>query len=138
MSSLTTRTSTFPELFRMLEGGWPFMPMGDRHPVRIEEYRDDDDNYVLRAELPGMDPEKDIDISLVGNELSIVAERTVEKRDKTRSEFSYGSFARVIQLPAGAMLDKISARYEAGILEVTVPLGEQTTARQIPVDIKTT
>lgn len=84
-----------------------------------------------------MNPEKDVEISVMGNELSITAERTVQARDKTRSEFSYGSFVRVIQLPAGAMPDKVSARYEAGILEVTVPLGEQTMARQIPVEIKT-
>lgn len=136
MSSVATRTSPLPDLFRFLEGGWPFMPFGDRHPVRIEEYRDEG-NYVLRAELPGMDPEKDIKISVEGNLLSLTAERTVEKHDKTHSEFSYGSFARTVQLPGGAILDKVSASYETGILEVTVPLGEQTTTRQIPVDVKT-
>jgi HSP20 family protein len=103
--------------------------------ARIEDYRDDG-NYVLRAELPGMDPEKDIQIQVQGTELSIAAERTVEKHDKAHSEFSYGKFARTVRLPAGAAPDEISATYAAGILEVTVPVRiEPDVARQIEVKI---
>lgn len=41
MTSLTLRTTPIPDLFRLLEGGWPFVTLGDRHSVRIEEYLDD-------------------------------------------------------------------------------------------------
>jgi HSP20 family protein len=130
MTSLMPRPF-IPDLVRLLE--WPF---GDHHAMRIEDYREDG-KYVLRAELPGMDPEKDIQIQVQGNELSIVAERTVEKHDKTHSEFSYGKFARTVRLPAGAAPDEISATYEAGILEVTVPVKPDADTRQIEVKVTT-
>jgi HSP20 family protein len=132
MTSLIPRPMMLPELFRIIEGGWPF----DHHAVRIEDYRDDG-TYVLRAELPGMDPEKDIKITMEGNELSITAERTVDKHDKTHSEFFYGSFARTVRLPAGADADKVSATYDAGILEVTVPVKELAETRKVPVEVTT-
>jgi HSP20 family protein len=132
MPDLTLRTA-FPDLTRFVESGWPFVPFGDRHPVRIEEHQDAD-RYLLRAELPGMDPQKDIQVSVQDNELSITAERTVERHDKAHSEFSYGSFVRTVRLPGGAAVDKMSAHYDAGILEVTVPLAAQATSRQIPVE----
>jgi HSP20 family molecular chaperone IbpA len=132
MTSLMPRPFVFPEVVRLLEGGWPF---GDHHAARIEDYREDG-RYVLRVELPGVDPEKDIRIQVQGVELSIAAERTVEKRDTTHSEFSYGKFARTVRLPAGALPDEISATYEAGILEVTVPVRpEPDDARQIEVTV---
>lgn len=129
MTSLMPR-SFFPDVVRLLEG-WPF---GDHHAVRIEDYREDG-KYVLRAELPGIDPEKDIQIQIQGNELSIAAERTVESHDKAHSEFCYGKFARTVRLPAGAVPDEISANYEAGILEVTVPVKPETEVRQIEVKV---
>jgi HSP20 family molecular chaperone IbpA len=125
------RSFVFPDFVRLLEGGWPF---GDHHAVRIEDYREDG-AYVLRAELPGVNPEKDIQIQLHGNELSITAERTVETHDKAHSEFSYGKFARTVRLPAGALPDEIAATYEAGILVVTVPVKPEGDARQIEVKI---
>lgn len=131
MTSLMPRSFVFPDIVRMLESGWPF---GDHHAVRIEDYREDG-KYVLRAELPGMDPEKDIQIHVQGNELSIIAERTVETHDKAHSEFSYGKFARTVHLPAGALPDEVTANYEAGILEVTVPVKLEDKTRQIEVKI---
>ena len=131
MTSLMPRSFVFPDFVRLLEGGWPF---GDHHAARIEDYREDG-TYVLRAELPGMDPEKDIQIQVHGNELSVVAERSVAEHGKVHSEFSYGKFARTVRLPAGAVPDEISATYEAGILVVTVPVKEVAEPRQIEVKI---
>ena len=131
MTSLMPRSFVFPEVVRLLEGGWPF---GDHHMARIEDYREDG-KYVLRAELPGMNPEEDIHIQVQGNELSIAAERTMEKHDKERSEFSYGKFARTVRLPGGAVPGEISAAYEAGILEVTVPVKVEPDTRQIEVKV---
>lgn len=134
MASLIPRPTLFPELFRILESGWPSVSFGDHHAVRIEDYRDNG-NYVLRAELPGMDPGKDIKITVEGNELSITAERTVDKHDKTHSEFFYGSFARTVRLPAGVDADTVTASYNAGILEVTVPVEASAETRRIPVEV---
>jgi HSP20 family protein len=131
MTSLMPRSVVFPEFVRVLEGGWPF---GDHHAVRVEDYREDG-KYVLRAELPGMDPAKDIRISVQGKELSITAERTLETHDKKHSEFSYGTFARTVRLPAGALTDEVTAVYEAGILEVTVPVMKEEMPRQVEIKI---
>ena len=133
MTSLMPRSFMFPEFVRMLEGGWPF---GDHHAVRIEDFQEDG-KYVLRAELPGMDPGKDIHIAVQGNEMTITAERTVETHDKQHSEFSYGKFARSVRLPAGALADEVVANYADGVLEVTVPLRAEDKAKQIEVKIGT-
>jgi HSP20 family molecular chaperone IbpA len=132
MTSLMQRPSLIPEVFRFLEGGLPF---GDHHAVRIEDYRDNG-TYVLRAELPGVDPDRDVRITVDGNQLSITAERKVEQHDKSHSEFFYGSFSRTVQLPSGADTSKIKASYDAGILQVSVPVTEQARARQIRVSVK--
>ncbi len=97
------------------------LPMFGTHPIRVEDYRDEE-KYVLRAELPGMDPEKDISITVANGMLTVEAERSEEARAKGRSEFRYGSMRRTVTLPADVDADKITARYEKGILEVTVPL----------------
>jgi HSP20 family molecular chaperone IbpA len=135
MASLIPRPTLLPDLFRYLEQGWPFGGLGDHHPVRIEEYLEDG-RYVLRAELPGFDPVKDVKISVAGDQLSITAERTVDKHDKAHTEFFYGSFARTVRLPAGADVDAVDARYDAGILEITVPVKEEADTREIPVAVK--
>lgn len=135
MASLIPRPTLLPDLFRYLEQGWPFAGFGDNHPVRIEEYVEDG-TYVLRAELPGFDPDKEITISVAGDQLSIAAERSVDKHDKVHSEFFYGSFARMVRLPAGADVNAVEARCDAGILEVTVPVKAETDTRQIPVAVK--
>jgi HSP20 family protein len=130
MTSLMPRSFVLPDVVRLLEG-WPFI---DHHAVRIEDYREDG-KYVLRAELPGMDPEKDIQIQVLGNELSITAERNVEKHDKAHTEFFYGKFARSVRLSAGARPDEVTANYDAGILEVTVPVRPEPEVRQVAVKI---
>jgi HSP20 family protein len=95
--------------------------------MRVEEYVDDK-TLVVRAELPGIDPDKDVDISVVRGTLAIRAEREerseAKQRDSYRSEFHYGSFLREIALPAGCEEADISATYRDGVLEVRVPIGE--------------
>lgn len=124
------RSFVLPDVVRLLEG-WPFI---DHHAVRIEDYREDG-KYVLRAELPGMDPEKDIHIQVQGNELSITAERNLEKHHDAHTEFFYGKFARSVRLPVGALPDEVTANYEAGILEVSVPVKPEPDVRQVAVAI---
>lgn len=103
------------------------------HMIRVEEHVEDS-RYTLRAELPGVDPEKDVDISVRDGQLTIKAERTDKQEDGTRSEFHYGSFYRSLPLPVGANEDDIDATYQDGILTVTVPVAEsQTPAKHVEV-----
>ncbi len=85
-------------------------------------------HYVLRAELPGIDPDKDVDITVSNGMLTIKAERSEKKETKGRSEFTYGSFTRSVTLPAGANEDDIKATYEKGILTVDVAVAEEAAA----------
>jgi HSP20 family protein len=98
------------------------------------------DDLVVRAELPGIDPEKDLDISLQDNMLRIRGERRHEERTESdgtyRFESRYGSFERSILLPEGVKEGDISATYENGILEIVVPKAAHLDgARKIPVQV---
>ena len=138
MAAVVKRGSASPltELFDWFESGWPSMIEWRRdaaNALRIED-RLEEDRYVVRAEIPGIDPEKDVKITVADGVLTIAAERREEVSEKGRSEFHYGSFLRRVSLPQGAKEEELTARYEDGILEVTVPFSaEQAQPRQIPV-----
>jgi HSP20 family protein len=107
--------------------------------IRVDEYRDDD-TQVIRAELPGIDPDKDVQISVSGGMLRINAERRVEEKTEekgfTRREMRYGSFTRTLPLAEGATEDDIKADYKDGVLEIRVPVAQpevQTEPRKVPV-----
>ncbi|KEI45785.1 Hsp20/alpha crystallin family protein [Saccharopolyspora rectivirgula] len=130
MPSMLPRPSmTMPEVFHWLESGWPF---GEHQPMRTETYVDQGD-FVVRCELPGVDPEKDIHIRVEGNQLEITAERKSEERSSQHSEFHYGTYSRTMLLPDNCNLDEIKAEYEAGILTIRVPQQEGGSSREIPV-----
>lgn len=97
-------------------------------------------DLVVRAELPGVDPEKDIDISLHEGALTIRGERRFEEKTERdnfyRFESSYGSFQRSIPVPEGVKAEDVHATYENGILEVVIPkAGELTSAKKIPIAV---
>jgi HSP20 family protein len=106
--------------------------------LRIEQEMTDD-SMVIRAEMPGIDPDKDVDITLSNGVLRIHAERKSERKEeqagRTRSEFRYGSFERTLRVPDEVNVDDIKASYKDGILEVRVPHKVPTEAQpaQIPV-----
>lgn len=128
-----------PELFDWLESGIAFpalpgmRPAPGLHGIRVEQELTDG-KFVVSAELPGIAPEKDVEISIEGDLLTIRAERMEQTEIKHHTEFRYGSFARSVRLPAGAKTDKATAAYKDGILTVTVPVPEvKTGARTIKV-----
>ena len=126
-----------PRLLEWLETEWPFGVgmrwLEQEHEIRCEEYVDGG-VIVVRAELPGFDPEKDIDITIRDGVLRIAAERHEERKEHSYSEFFYGTLVRSMVLPAGADESAVTASYHDGILEVTVPLPEPDgDARRIPV-----
>ncbi|HTY27282.1 MAG TPA: Hsp20/alpha crystallin family protein [Mycobacterium sp.] len=108
--------------------GFPSLaPMRPSHLIRLED-EVQDGHYLLRAELPGIDPAKDVDITVRDGQLTIKAERSETKETKGRSEFCYGSFTRSATLPAGASEEDIKATYDKGILTVDVALPERGAA----------
>ena len=88
------------------------------------EFVDAGDNFVLKAQLPGIDP-KDIDVQVTREAISISGERRYENTDEksgyVRSEFRYGKFQRVLTLPAPIQNDSVQAEYKDGILMLTLP-----------------
>ena len=133
MSTLARRqaSSLLPDLWEMFDASWPF---GARHPMHIEDFVEEG-AYVLRAELPGLDATKDIDVSATDGTLTVTAQREETKKEQHRSEFRYGSFTRTVTLPAGADTSKISAEYKKGILEVRVPIATPPEERKIQIDV---
>ncbi|WP_055481341.1 Hsp20/alpha crystallin family protein [Sphaerimonospora mesophila] len=117
----------FPDLFDWLEAPLATLrPMAGQQ-IRFEDYIKDG-RYVLRAELPGIDPEKDVEITVSNGVLMIHAERQQEEREGHRTEFRYGSFTRSITLPPTADDSDVKATYDKGILEVSVKLAEEKPA----------
>lgn len=104
---------------RFLEGDLPVASS-----IKVEQYQDGD-TLVVRAEVPGIDPDNDVDVSVSAGMLHIKVEREEksEHKDKAgyRSEFRYGSFLRSVALPAGAKDEDITASYKDGVLEVRAP-----------------
>ncbi len=139
MSTVQRRRSSdyvtpFGRLDRMFDEWFRTMPMrrfGFEVPgeelIRVDEYRDED-TQVIRAELPGIDPEKDVELTVTDGMLRIEAQRRVEEKteDKgyTRHELRYGSFTRTLPMPEGAKESDITATYKDGILEVRIPVAE--------------
>ena len=103
--------------------------------IKIEETLDGD-RYVLRAELPGVDPAKDVQLSFTDGELRLQVERQETHAGKGRSEFHYGSFFRTIPLPPGVKQDTVTATYTDGILEISALVGEEAPAKKaIPIKV---
>jgi HSP20 family protein len=97
-----------------------------------------DSELVIRAELPGVDPDS-VDVTLDDSTLRVRAERripTTEQGEYLRREFAYGTFECGVVLPTGIDPDKVSARYDAGILEIRVPRAADK-AVKVPVQVGT-
>lgn len=106
-------------------------------PMRVEEF-ETDGHLVIRAEMPGIDPDEDVEITVTDHRLHLKAERRSETKQEDvagwRSEFRYGSFERTMTLPHGATEDDVTATYTDGILEIRVPIdADADTTKTIPV-----
>ena len=104
--------------------------------VRIEQYVEGDD-FVVRAELPGVDVDKDLEITVDGGRLTLTVNRRNETKSEgrghVRSEFRYGVFSRSVALPAGAVEADVKATYADGILTVRMPFKQPTPATKVAV-----
>lgn len=119
-----TASARFPDFFDWIDSPWSaLLPFSPGHTFRLEDSTEDG-KYLVRAELPGVDPEKDVEVTVDSGILTIHTERRQETKEAHHSEFKYGSLTRSVTLPEGADPDKITAKYDKGILEVSVPVSE--------------
>jgi HSP20 family protein len=100
--------------------------------VRIEEWVEGS-RRIVRADLPGIDPEKDIELTVDGNLLRLRGQRRSEEHDQHRTEIRYGSFERVLTLPPGTRPEDVEAGYADGVLHVSMPVSAPTASTKIPV-----
>ena len=124
--------SLFPEFADFFSAFPSFAGIRSTFDTRLMRLEDEtvDGRYEVRAEIPGIDPEKDVNITVRDGQLTIKAERSEKKEFDGRSEFSYGSFVRTVSLPAGANEDDIKATYDKGILSVSVAVSAPASAEK--------
>jgi HSP20 family protein len=122
---------------------WPewfteqFQSFAETEQIPVEEF-DEGGKHVIRAELPGVDPDRDVEVTVQDGVLHIRAERREETKTEKphyfRQELRYGAFVRNITLPAGCSEEDIAADYADGILTIRLPLAEEkAAATKIPV-----
>jgi len=103
--------------------------------VPVDVYQQDA-NIIVKAPLPGVKPE-DIDISVVGDTLTIRGEmkqeREVKEEDYVRRERRFGAFSRTVSLPTPVNTSKANATFENGVLTLTLPVAEEAKPKQIKI-----
>jgi HSP20 family protein len=130
----------FNDFFRGFDVA-PFGASADRFGVFSPsvDIREDDKEINVKAELPGLD-EKDVEVLLTDNSLTIKGEKKEDKEDKGknyyRMERSYGSFRRVIALPQGLDPDKAKADFKNGVLSISLPKTEDASKNARKISIK--
>jgi HSP20 family protein len=114
------------------------LPVGNRDWTPRFDLEESKDSIVVKADIPGMD-EKDISVSLSGDNLIIKGERKFEKEEKDRQyhrvERSFGAFQRIISLPVTVDASKINAEYKKGVLEVHLPKKPEAKSKEIPITV---
>lgn len=97
------------------------------------------DDYVIRMELPGIDPERDLEITTEDGTIRIRGERHEEEEEKAegyiRRETSYGTFERAFRLPADVNSEDLKATHENGVLEIVVPGASKRPTQRVPVQV---
>ncbi|MGE5818734.1 MAG: Hsp20/alpha crystallin family protein [Deltaproteobacteria bacterium] len=118
------------------ERWWPAASMKISTPA-VDLYEEKDD-IVVKAELPGMEKDN-IEVNLSGNRLTIKGEKKQEEEVKKegyyRSERSYGSFLRTLELPTEVQTDKVKAAFKNGILEIHLPKTEEAKKKETKVNV---
>lgn len=125
------RFDPFREMDRLVQSPWTA-----RNSVPLDVYRRGEE-FVVRVDLPGIDPAS-IDLTVEKNVLTIAAERSWAPSDGDEvlvSERQQGSFTRRLFLGDGLDPERISARYDSGVLTIVVPVAETAKARKVEVAV---
>ena len=136
---MASTTGTSPD--RRIDD-WVGSPLSTLHrqvsqpyPIPIEQYPEGT-TYIMRLELPGIEPARDLEVAVQAGVLSVRAERPDETPVKHDSEFRYGTFARHVALPLGSNARNVTAAYHNGILTVRIGMEpeHQAAPQAIPVE----
>jgi HSP20 family protein len=104
----------------------------------VDIYEDGND-YVLKAELPGLKKE-DIDITMTEDSITVSGEKSskeeIKRKDYCLWERSYGSFSRSFALPGEVQTGKVTSKYMDGILEIRMPKSEEAKKKEIKLQIQ--
>ncbi len=116
----------------------PCSPIGNFSKIPAAELTETDDALHLKLEVPGIEA-KDLDIQVMADRVAISGERKSETKSeengRTRSEFRYGKFQRVIPLPARIQNANVTADYKDGILNLTLPKSEEEKNKVVKVNL---
>lgn len=142
MSSLMTRGGLLNEFFRDMSPGFYVKPLHGEplpDPVQIKiDVKENDQAYTVHAEVPGVSKE-DIQVSLDGAMVVLRAEvkqQDVQTKDDKvlRSERYFGSISRSFQLPQEFDASQSKAKYDKGVLTLTLPKKQGSSAQQLKID----
>lgn len=129
--------SEMDELFNRFLGSSGATPRAGGNDVPTDVFHTED-RLVIRMDLPGVDPEK-VDVTVQDNVLLINGSRPFpfnpEKVRFVRRGAFYGDFTQRVMLGKGLQLDSINARYESGVLELTIPYAEEVQPRKISIEV---
>ena len=124
---------------RLFEEAWaPLSKRAERAWSPAVDIYEDEKEIVVKAELPDLE-EKDVDVDIQDNVLTIKGEKKQEREEKKGTyhlvETSYGSFSRSFSLPNNVETDKATAKYEKGILKITLPKKEGAKPKKIEIKV---
>ena len=142
MNSLVTRGSLFDDFFKDIAPGFYVRPLhgeGVPSPSQIKvDVKETDGGYTVQAEVPGV-PKEDIQVSIEGNVVSLRAEvrqhdQKTEGEKVLRSERYFGSVARSFQLPVDVDAAQAKAKYDNGVLTLTLPKKQGGNAQRLSIE----
>ena len=142
MNSLVTRGSLFDDFFKDIAPGFYVRPLhGDGVPTPSQikvDVKETDGGYTVHAEVPGV-PKEDIHVSIEGNVVSLRAEvrqhdQKTEGEKVLRSERYFGSVARSFQLPVDVDAAQAKAKYDNGVLTLTLPKKQGGNAQRLSIE----
>ena len=142
MNSLVTRGSLFDDFFKDIAPGFYVRPLhGDGVPTPSQikvDVKETDGGYTVQAEVPGV-PKEDIHVSIEGNVVSLRAEvrqhdQKTEGEKVLRSERYFGSVARSFQLPVDVDAAQAKAKYDNGVLTLTLPKKQGGSAQRLSIE----
>ncbi|VEP12577.1 Heat shock protein Hsp20 [Hyella patelloides LEGE 07179] len=107
---------------------------GNFSQVPAAELTETKEALILKLELPGINP-AEINIEAKVKSIFVIGDRKKVSKEKTRSEFCYGSFQRVISLPVKIQNTKVTAEYKAGILHLTLPKAQEEMNKVVKVSL---
>ena len=137
----TTLQDRMNRLFRETYNEGPDQSLATSSFAPAVDVYEDEHNVVLKIEVPGID-EKDIDVRVENNNLTVHGERKIEKEEKEenyrRVERQYGSFTRTFTLPPTVDTEHVSATYDKGLLNISLPKKAEAKPKQIKVNLGST